>query len=322
MNRNILTIATGKKLYVDLAVHLARSFYLWNENSDITFYIVTDLPDLVESDVLKYAKIITVKKGELGEGFSPKLHLDKLAPGGQTLFIDSDCLIFGNLDSVFERFKGKSVSVVGGYIADGEWFGEIKEICKQFNIPHIPKFNGGIYYLEKGEIASKVYAKARELEKDYDKIGFKRLRNRPNDEVLMALAMQLYQMEPIEDDATIMSDPQACPGGYEIDVITGKRWLLNPPPPNPLHRIWYPFTKVEPLIFHFLGYYTQHYPYRREIYRLDKKLKNKLNWQTKAYAKLNIEWPEKIKIAFKELFRPLYRLVFGTRKIVKSERIV
>ncbi|MFD0941969.1 hypothetical protein [Pedobacter boryungensis] len=322
MNRNILTIATGKKLYVDLAVNLARSFYLWHQKSDITFFIVTDLPHLVEEDVLKYAKIITVKKGELGEGFSPKLHLDKLAPEGQTLFIDSDCLIFGNLDNLFERFKGKSVSVVGGYIADGEWFGEIKEICKQFNIPHIPKFNGGIYYLEKGKMASKVYAKARELEKDYDKIGFVRLRNRPNDEVLMALAMQLYEMTPLVDDGTIMSDPQACPGGYEIDVITGKRWMLNPPKPSPLHQDWYPFEKVEPIVVHFLGYYTQHYPYKREVYLLDKKLKNKLNWSAKAYAKLLIESPERIKNKFKKLFRPIYRVIFGTRKIVKSERIV
>lgn len=321
MKRNILTIATGKKLYVDLAVNLARSFYLWNENSNITFVIVTDLPQLIEEDVLKYSKIITVKKGELGEGFSPKLHLDQLAPEGQTLFIDSDCLIFGNLNNVFERFKGKSVSVIGGYIADGEWFGEIKDICQQFNVPHIPKFNGGIYYLEKGEIASKVYAKARELEKDYDKIGFVRLRDRPNDEVLMALAMQIYGMTPLLDDATIMSDPQACPGGYKIDVIKGERWMLNPPRPSPLRREWYPFEKIEPIIVHFLGYYTQHYPYLREVFLLDQYLKNKLNWKAKIYVKMIIEYPERIKIEFKELFRPIYRMFFGTRKIVKSERI-
>jgi hypothetical protein len=322
IKKNILTIATGKKLYVDLAMSLARSFYLWNKSSAITFFIVTDLPDLIQDDVATYTKSIIVKKGELGEGFSPKLHLDKLAPEGQTLFIDSDCLIFGNLEHVFKRFEGKPVSVVGGYIADGEWFGEIKEICQQFNIPHMPKFNGGIYYLEKGEMASNVYAKARELEKDYDNIGFKRLRNRPNDEVLMALAMQLHQMEPIEDDATIMSDPQACPGGYEIDVIKGKRWLLNPAEPHPLHQAWYPFERVEPVIVHFLGYYTQHYPYKREIFRLAMVVKNRLNWQTEIYSKVTIDWPERVKTIFKEVFRPIYRLFFGTRKIKKSQRVI
>lgn len=258
LKKNVLTIATGKELYITMAVNLARSFYWWNKNTDISFYIVTDAPELIAKDVLAYTNIITIKKGELGDGFSPKLHLDKLAPAGQTLFIDSDCLIFGEISILFENFKSHSVSVVGNYISDGEWFGDIKKICAQFKVPHIPKFNGGIYYLEQGETATATYKTARKLEQEYDEIGFTKLRNRPNDEVIMALAMQLNGQKPIIDDGNTMSDPQACPGGYKIDVIKGKRWLLNPPIPNPLHQAWYPFKKVEPLVFHFLGHYTQH----------------------------------------------------------------
>ncbi|MBS1519719.1 MAG: hypothetical protein JST50_01885 [Bacteroidetes bacterium] len=319
--RTVLTIATGKKLYTDMAVNLARSFFWWHPDTDIEFHIVTDKPELFPEDVTLIAKIIIVQPGELGEGFSPKLHLDKLCGEGQTLFIDSDCLIFGKLDFIFERFKGHKVSVVGGYISDGDWFGDIGHICSQFKVPHLPKFNGGIYYLEKGVEATAVYEKARSLEKTYDEIGFVRLRNRPNDEVLMALAMQLHNQKPIPDDGTIMSDPQACPGGYYIDVIKGDRRLINPPPPHPKHQAWYPFEKVSPVVFHFLGYYTHHYPYMREAYRLEKATFKKLNWGTELFGLMSIEYTSRIIEFTKNTFRPAYHKLFGHRKVKVSNRV-
>jgi hypothetical protein len=314
--RNVITIATGKKLYIDFAANLARSFFLHNSESDIHFYIVTDNKDLIDADILKKVSIIETSPGELGEGFSSKLHLDKLAPEGQTLFIDSDCLIFGNLDQLFNKFKGHSVSVVGDYISQGEWFGDVEKICKKFKVPHFPKFNGGIYYLEKGDNAIAVYTKARELEKEYDEIGFIRLRNTPNDEVIMALAMQIHNQKVLLDDGTILSDPQACQGGYEIDVIAGKCWLYNPPKPHPLHQEWYKFERVFPLIFHFLGDYTDHYPYKSEVY----KLKHKRNCHTKFYVKVFIEYPMRLKIKIKQKLRPVYRRLVGVRKVKKSGR--
>ncbi|MDR3695468.1 hypothetical protein [Mucilaginibacter sp.] len=321
MNKAILTIATGKKLYIDLASNLARSFYFWNPNSAVTFQIVTDNPELLPNDIKEKSKIIIVQPGEFGEGFSTKLQLDKLAGEGQTLFIDSDCLIFGNIDFLFDRFNNHDVSVVGAYLSKGEWFGDIESICRKFNVPHLPKFNGGIYYIEKGAKASEVYATARELEKRYDEIGFIRLRNRPNDEVLMALAMQLHGQTPINDDGTIMSDPQACQGGYKIDIINGKRLLTNPPAPSNLHQSWYPFHEVSPVIVHFLGYYTQHYPYLREVYRLKKAINNTLSNIDNLKSLIIIEYPLRFKNCFKNSLRPLYHLLFGARMVKKSERL-
>jgi hypothetical protein len=318
LTRTVLTIATGKALYINLAANLARSFYLWHKNADIAFSIVTDHPELLPADVTSKATVITINLGELGEGFSSKLFLDKVAPAGQTLFIDSDCLIFGNLSQVFERFKGMPVSVVGNYISSGEWFGDITAICKKYNVPHIPKFNGGLYYLEKGEAATRIYERARGIEKQYDEIGFVRLRNRPNDEVIMALAMQLENMPPLIDDGTIMSDPLACPGKYQIDLLSGNTLLVNPPLPHPEHRTWYPFEKVTPLIVHFLGEYTLHYPYLREVYRLS----YNLNWFGNVKSVIVIEYPQRFKIFLKNSFRSTYHKLFGIRKVKSSERMV
>ncbi|MDB4902152.1 MAG: hypothetical protein JWQ63_1433 [Mucilaginibacter sp.] len=319
--QTVITIATGKKLYLDLAANLARSFFWWHPDTDIAFKIVTDNEAELPDDVKKRAEILTIKPGEFGKMFSPKLYLDQLAPEGSTIFIDSDCLIFGNLSHLFDLFKGNQVSVIGGYISSGEWFGDISAICRKFNVAHLPKFNGGLYYVEKGNKANEIYQTARELEKKYDEIGFVRLRNHPNDEVLMALAMQLHGQTPVIDDGTIMSDPQACPGGYKINVVTGERWLINPPKQHPLHQSWYPFEKVSPLIFHFLGYYTLHYPYRREVYRLEKALNHNLNWFNKLKSKITIEYPERLKLFLKDTFRVQYHKLWGVRKIKSSERI-
>jgi len=322
LNRNIITIATGKKLYMDLAVNLARSFFLWHRSADISFYIVTDNPQLFPDDITKLVKIITIKPGELGEGFSPKLYLDKLAPDGQTLFIDSDCLIFGDLSFIFKQFKGHSVSVVGNYIEDGEWFGDVAAICRRFNIPHLPKFNGGIYYLENGPEAVKVYNKARELEKQYDQIGFRRLRNRPNDEVLMALAMQLYNQKPVDDDGTIMAEFVNFQSGIKSDLLSGTVELYNTPSHPNYQPSWH-LQVAKPQIVHFLGHHNKLIPYIKEARQLKYIFEDKFSERkSRALTFTVITLPFKMLLYSKRIFRPLYHSIMGVRKIKKSERII
>lgn len=319
--RSVLTIATGKKLYINFAVNLARSFFLHNSGTSIRFYIVTDNKDFIEADILKKVSIIEVSPGELGEGFSSKLHLDKLAPEGQTLFIDSDCLIFGNLESVFKRFNGNFVSVVGSYISSGEWFGDVAKICHLFNVPHFPKFNGGIYYLEKGIIATEVFSKARELEKKYDEISFVRLRNRPNDEVIMAVAMQLMNQKPILEDGSILGEFVNFQSGIDVNIFTGKALLYNIPGHKNYQANW-PLQLGKPLVVHFLGDHTSRYPYITLIKKLELQKKKLPLFLINIYAYFFSTLPWQFKFYFKQLLRPFYSFFFGIRRIKKSERII
>ena len=163
--KSVLTLAVGKQLYIDMAVALARSFYIWNKDAGIDFYIATDNKQLIASDVLGWVKVIELQPRELGEGFSPKLHLDKIAPTAKTLFIDSDCLVVRPLSSIFDAMEGKEVSVVGSYISEGEWFGNIKSVCQMVGVDKIPKFNGGLYYahIPRGLVADSAYISPRSL---------------------------------------------------------------------------------------------------------------------------------------------------------------
>jgi hypothetical protein len=321
-HKAVLTIATGKPIYLRMAVNLARSFKRWHKNSDIRFVMATDQKDLLPPD-LSDIEVIVLQPGQLGQGFSPKLHLDKLAPADCTLFIDADCLCVGSLESVFDRFAGHAVSVIGGSISEGEWFGDVATVCKDFGVPALPKFNGGVYYLEKGELSSKIYSKARELEPQYEEIGLTLLRGRPNDEVLMAISLSLHNQSSIPEDGSIFTDPQACPGKLSIDVLKGKSHLLNPPAPHPKHQAWNPVAEARPLLVHFLGHHTTIYPYTREELRLALKATNNFLpiWVIDTWATLVCSIPQLSIRTFKNIFRPLYHQVFGARNISVSDRL-
>lgn len=320
-SRYILTIATGKEYYINLAVNLARSFLWWHHDSNIKFKIVTDKPEYLPVDLKDKIDVHHIQRGELGIGFSPKLHLDKLADEGQTLFIDSDCLIFGRLEHVFDLFKGHKVSVVGTYISKGEWFGDIRTVCDKFNVPHLPKFNGGIYYIEKGPEATAVYETARLLEKQYDEIGFVRLRNQPNDELVMALAMQLHKQTPVTEDGTILGEFVNFQSGVKSDLLKGKIELYNNPGHKKYQKNW-PLTIGRPVVVHFLGYHSQLLPYVKEVKQLQYLCAGKWSkWAARTVTAIQITLPFQMITLFKTTFRPLYRALFGTREIKKSERI-
>lgn len=321
IDKAVLTIATGKQIYIQMAINLARSFKLFHKGSDIQFFIATDQKDLIPTD-LSDIKVIELQPGQLGHGFSPKLHLDKIAPATHTLFVDSDCLCFGSLDSVFDRFSGNAVSVIGKKLFEGEFFGDIKSVRKQFDLPYLPFFVGGIYYIEKGDISTRVYSAARDLERQYDEIGLIRLRGRPNEEPLMAIGMAMYGQSPIEEDGSIKAEPMFYPSGVSVNVFTGKTLLKNSPSHSSYSTVW-GLEEAKPLLVHFHCVHAKRSPYTRECFALKKVCQYGWNPSiARLYAYLKLSLPQKASDAFKDTLRPLYRKLFGTRRIRPSERIV
>ncbi len=321
MERAVLTLATGKPIYIQMAVNLLRSLRHHHPRSDLQFVLATDQAQLVPAD-LSEITILELTPGQYGHGFSPKLHLDRLAPAQKTLFVDADCLCVGSLEPVFQQFAGRAVSAIGTPIATGEWFGDVAQLCQRFGLSALPKFNGGVYYLEKGELSDRIYQMARSLEPQYDEIGLVRLRNRPNDELLMALAMALQGESVIPDDGSILSDPQACPGPMAIDVLRGHSCLVNPPAPHPLHQEWYPLQEVHPVLVHFLGHHTTTYPYTREALRLALTSQGWPHWATDLWASVACSIPQQGEQLVKQQLRPLYHKLFGTRSVKTSARVI
>jgi len=319
-DQSAFTIATGKPIYLEMAIALARSFRLWHRDFDIEFHLVTDRKKSELPDDMSDVNVITIEPGQFGFGFAPKLHLDKLAPAPRSMFIDADCLCVGPLDQAFETFSGHAVSVIGREISSGEWFGDVAGICDRFGITAMPRFNGGVYYLERGPKCSQIYDTARALLPRYDEIGFKRLRGHANDEVLMSLAIALEAETAIPERGDIMNSLLAGPGGLEIDSFKGHALLKNPRN-HPGHNAWYDLEEMRPKLVHFLGSDLNTYPYRQEIIRLRLVSERKLPiWLATLWSKVTFSWPWLVTDAAKRALRPLYHALFGLRSMRAGAR--
>ena len=320
MDKAVMTIATGKPIYLKMAVNLARSFKVWHSQSSIRFVLVTDQKRAIPSD-LSDIEVIEIKPGEYGKGFVSKLHLDIFAPAKQTLFIDSDCLCVGPLEPVFDKFKGRAVSVIGDIIKEGNCWGDVSSICRAFKIDWLPKFVGGIYYLEKGDMAKQVFASARRLESKYDEAGLLRLRGMPNEEPLVAIAMAMHGQKPITEDGSIKADLLFYPSKVKVDVFGGKASLWNLPESRKYNHHW-PLRESRPLVVHFNCSFAERRYYAREAVRLEKVMSK--GWplaMASLYADITQNVPELVVEGVKDLLRPGYRRLLGTREVKKSNRL-
>jgi hypothetical protein len=313
---SVLTIAIGPAYYKRLAINLAASIRLWHSAEELSIYIVTD--SIIEANPLLHINFIHIEKGTLGSGFQPKLFLDKLVQTEHTLFIDADCLVYSRLESIFKATSSFPVGVIGFPVSQGEWFGDIAHYCNHLGVTHIPKFNGGIYSILKSQ-CSAIYEKARLIEHSYDEWGLVRLRNCPNDELLLAGALASFDVGCVPDDGNILGDFQACPGPFVLDIYKGKRMLTNPPEANPNHCSWYPVTHISPIIVHFLSTHSNSYYYRAEALKVRFSSSIFPRPLITLYSILFIFFPGVIKLKAKNFFRPFYRALFGVRAI-KSQR--
>ncbi|MEE9355858.1 MAG: hypothetical protein V3U75_09755 [Methylococcaceae bacterium] len=315
MEKSVFTIAVGKQCYIDMAIALARSFFLWNDGSQIEFYLATDRKKEDLPSDLQKIKVILITQDNYGKGFSPKLYLDRIAPSKCSLFIDADSLVVGSLKNAFFSFKGHSIATIGKNINDGEWFGDIERICEKLNIESIPRFNGGVYYLENDQQCKNVYQTARSLLPDYDTLGFVRLRGYPNDEVLIAAAMAIQGEQPIPEAGDIMNSLLAGPGGVKVDVFRGRSLLKNPKS-HIKYNSWYELEEHRPKIIHFLGTPLNSFPYNREVDRL--KLVCEKNWPliiARIWTNIKFDLSYQSVSYIKNSLRPFYHTLFGVRRI-------
>jgi len=265
---SVITFATGKTKYVKFALNCVRSVLQFNK---IRFYIVSDLKFKIPVTLKKYIFIIDAKPEHLDQGTGIKLYIDKYLQTQYTLFIDSDCLCYGSLQSAFDLFSVKNVSVAGNIVNAASWCGEeqAKTIYEIFGITKLTRFNGGIYYVSKSGQSTKIFDKAREIALDYDQLGFKRIyQNWINEEIPISIAITLHQELPVADDSFLMTDLYTDQHTSNLNVLTGFRRINNPAVGSVWHRPWYPSRILKPIIVHFGNSNLYRYPYLSQHFLL------------------------------------------------------
>jgi len=256
---SVITFATNKLSYVQFALNCAHSVL---QHNDVPIFIVSNLDFPIPEKFQDKISVIPAKPGHELLGMGIKLYIDEYVQTEHTLFIDSDCLCFGNLNEIFKACEKMDVTVAGNIVPAENWCGadQAKTIKENFGLDNLIRFNAGILYIKKSQLAKNIFDKAREIAESYDHYGFHRHDNWINEEGLLSIAMMLNKQKPIADDGSYMTDLYTNPRPPVINVLKGTRLLLNPSSPMPYHRPWLPVT-YSPLILHFGGNNINAYPY-------------------------------------------------------------
>src|SRR5665213_483052 len=290
---SVITFATNQFTYVKFALNCAQSILLHN---DITVFIVSNLNFPIPEKLKDRLFIISPKPEHLSLGIGMKLHIDEYLQTEHTLFIDSDCICFGNLGDIFTACGGMDVSVAGVIVKAESWCGEpLARVVKQnWGLDELIRFNGGLYYVRKSETAHRVFGKAREIAADYDKYGFDRIKNKwINEEPTLSIAMMLNNQKPVADNGSFMTDLFTDRRPGELNVLKGTRILKNPPQPLPGHRAWYP-AQYSPILLHFSGTRLDSYPYVSQSVLLKLKGLRMPVWAASVIASVAVHFPFKV----------------------------
>lgn len=256
MNENgILTLAFGTDKYINMAINLGRSIRLNSPN--IKTAIVTDSENF---ELSNFYDVIIPLNTVFGKNVEQKLYLDKYSPFDKTLYIDSDCLVFRDLEFAFDLFRDSRAIAIGTeffFPGDDCAFADVNIVTKNLGIKKIPRFNGGVYYVSKTSIQPNILAKARGFIDDYKELGFWSFRDQgPADELLIGTAVEYMGYNNISDNGNLMRTPIGIIGVLDIDIFKGKSKFNK-----------YGFD-VDPAIIHFAGNLVENVEYRREIGKL------------------------------------------------------
>jgi hypothetical protein len=251
MTKGIITIATGKPQYIDMAIALGISASL--HSPGISKAVVTDSDNPLLAGI--YDQIIKPIDGY--DGFRLKTSLYDLTPFEETIFIDSDCLVVSDVDEIFNKCKEEDFVVIGGRINSGYWFTDIPNLLKKLKLESIPKFNSGFIYFKKNAVSRKVFQEAQSVFNLQEYYEIEKFKNSCPDEPCISIGMAKAGVDSYKDDERKFSyDPIGLQGRFYVDAIKGEaRWTIRG------------IGEVRPAIVHFVSR-TNYQEYRTECLRL------------------------------------------------------
>lgn len=254
-SRGVLTLAFGKPRFIEQAKSLGRSLRLHAPGTQSA--IVTDSIDLELKEL--FTQVIPYRR-EFGSSVRQKLHLNLYSPFEETLFIDSDCLVLGNLESFWVAFAGQGFGVPGSkFLQRGSTdpYLDVAFTLDHFGLEKLPKFNGGTYYFNRSGEAASFFATARDLLANWKDLRFAEFRrDGPADEAIVSVAMAIHGLRPTSMGRAGMYTPTSYRGPLLLDVIKGTCSFEKEG------------EMVSPEVVHFAGEYSFCFAYPRESARL------------------------------------------------------
>ena len=194
--KGFLTIATGREEYYRLARNLLRSYRCFTKEP-LPFTLLADRENEFTSE---FDSVVLFADGAQN-CYLDKLSMGEYLPYDVNIFIDSDCLAYGDLNRLFNLFEdADDFSCFGRVLPLDDktgWFeydnlGALKE-----KVSYVVGLHGGIYYMRRTDLCLKVLKDAQSFVPDYPKFRFKGKFDTPGDEPLVALSMSVNDCRPI-----------------------------------------------------------------------------------------------------------------------------
>lgn len=253
--RGFITVATGREEYYKLAENLLRSYRMFCRNP-LPFAILADEKNIYTES---FDDVILFPDGA-ENSYLDKLSLGEHLPYDMNLFIDADCLAYGDLNRLFDFFDtADDFSCFGRVLPLDDktgWF-EYENLGElQKKVSYVVGLHGGIYYMRKGEMCRRIFDDAKAFVPDYPKYKFRGRFNTPGDEPLVALSMAVNGCRPIP----FVKEAVCCYwehlGHMKIDLSSGLARVEEELP-------------CDALLVHWGTRYTRQSEYQKQIRMLD-----------------------------------------------------
>lgn len=190
MTRGFITIATGNEMYFQFAMNLLLSYKLFCD-SPLPFAIMCDRENVYTAE---FDDVVLFEKTE--HPYFDKFELLKRAPYDETIFIDSDCLAYGDLNQFWDYFSDADAFSASGTnypIDSNQGLFDKTEIGPYAQRVHWkPHIHGGLYYIRKGETCDAIYQDCRYIAEHYSEFHWPDFCAPYADEPVLCLAMAAH----------------------------------------------------------------------------------------------------------------------------------
>lgn len=194
-SRGFFTVATGEEHYYRIARNLLRSYRHFTQ-SPMPFAILADRENEYTAEFDK-----TILMNHPTNSYLDKLALYDHLPFDTSIFIDADCLAYGDLNGIFAHFEQADDFCCYGRVLplndQTGWFNYEDLGALQSRVFYCVGLHGGIYYIRRSPSAQAVFDTAKQIAVDYPKYHFKGHFSTPGDEPILALSMALCGCRPI-----------------------------------------------------------------------------------------------------------------------------
>lgn len=300
MTRGFVTIATGSAQYYKIAANLLQS-YRYFAAEPLPFAIIAE-----EENAYTAQFDDVVLTTESTHSFLDKFLLLKLCPYDETIFIDADCLCYGDLNAYFQVFANSTdFSAIGVNVdlhaKEGAWY-DVEGIGKYGElISYKSRVHAGVCFIRKSEKLAKMYADCMELCENFDSLYFHTC-PRSVDECVFGVAMPMNGMRCEREIPTMLAAWPCCTR-VTADILRGRLSYATP---------WAGYTK-RGILMHWGTSQTYQPLYRFNVECLAYMVAKRKGEQVPAFAGLRYH----LKLRYVQLFVPWF-VSYNFRRVVRK----